>query len=143
MSTTKVETKRDERLDNICLESALSGAHTGADRQRRLFSRVGASLFPSHRLLGLHAVWRELCSLPSRIAILRRNNWFRFGISLESSSRQGNLPRATRDKFRRARIRGIRKLLSIHPAATPLDFYVLLRSIDRDLFEEDQGKAEE
>ncbi len=138
MSTTTGDSKPDGDQGNSGLELALSDAHREEGRRRSLFSRAAASLLPPHRLLGLRAVWREICSLPSRIAILRRNNWFRYGIPLESSSQLASPQSAIRGRFRRARIRGIRKALSIHPALTPLDFYVLLRTIDRDLFEEDQ-----
>ena len=143
MSTTKVESECGGDRHNSDLESALTGAHTEADRRRNLLSKVSTNLFPSRRLLGLRAVWRELFSLPSRIAILRRNNWFRYGIPLESLSQRENLPPNLRNKYRRARIRGIQKLCSIHPAPSPLDFYILARTIGHDLFAEDLDKAEE
>jgi hypothetical protein len=143
VSTTKVDSKRDGDQCNSDLELALFGDHREEGRRRNLFSKVAASLFPSHRLLGLRAVWRELCSLRSRIAILRRNNWFRFGICLESPSQQASGRCDPQRDFRCARIRGIQKMRSIHPGATPLDFYILARTIDRDLFEEDRGKATE
>jgi hypothetical protein len=143
VSTTKVESKRDGDQRNSDLESALSGAHREAGHQRNLLSRVAVSLFPPPRLLGLRAVWRELCSLHSRIAILRKNNWFRYGIPLESPSQLASPRHAIRGRFRRARIRGIQKALSIHPGLTPLDFYILARTIDRDLFEEDRDTAGE
>ena len=143
MSTTKDDSVRDADQCNSDPEPTLSDARMEANPGRKLFSRVAAGLFPSHRLLGLRAAWRELCSLPSRIAILQRNNWFRYGIPLESSSQLASPQSAIRHRFRRARIRGIRKALSIHPALTPLDLYILLRTIDRDLFEEDQEMAAE
>lgn len=141
--STKGEPTLDGGQHSSDLESALSDAHMEVGQRRKLISSIAASLFPPHRLLGLRAVRRELCTLPSRIAILRSNNWFRYGIPLESPSQQENFPRAIRDKFRRARIRGIRKARSIYPALSPLDLYILLRTIDRDLFEEDEGKAGE
>jgi hypothetical protein len=141
--STKVEPPLDGDQHNSDLESALSDADTEVGQRRKLISRVAASLFPPHRFLGLRPVWRELCNLPWRIAILRSNNWFRYGIPLESPSQRASLPRATRDRFRHARIRGIQKARSIYPAVSPLDLYILLRAIDHFLLEEDQGKAGE
>jgi hypothetical protein len=133
-STTKVDSISDEGQRNSGLESALSGARTEADHRRNWLSKVAANLFLPHRLLGLRAMWREICSLPSRIAISRRNNWFRYGISLDCSVRGLFLPSYLRGKYRDARIRGIQILRTIHPAATPVDLHILLSAIDPQIF---------
>ena len=138
MSTTKVSPRCDADQRNSDQGSALSDVHTGADHRRNWISRVAASLFPSHRLLGLRTVWRELCSLPSRIAIARRNNWFRYGICLDSTVRGLPMPHALRRRYRGARIRGIQIMRSIHPEATMVDHQILLTSIDPQIFQEYQ-----
>jgi hypothetical protein len=71
MSTTKVDSQPDGDQYNSGLESALSDAHTEEGRRRNWFSRAATNLFQSHRPLGLRVVWRELCSLPSRICCFR------------------------------------------------------------------------
>lgn len=138
MSTTKVSPRCDADPRNSGQESALSDVHTGADHRRNWISRAAASLFPSHRLLGLRTVWRELCSLPSRIAIARRNNWFRYGICLDSTVQGHPMPHALRHRYRGARIRGIQIMRSIHPGATMVDHQILLTSIDPQIFQEHQ-----
>jgi hypothetical protein len=74
-----------------------------------------------------------------RIAISRRNNWFRYGNSLDCSVQGLPLPHHLRRKYRGARIRGIQILRTIHPAATPVDFHILLNSIDPQMLLEYQN----
>jgi hypothetical protein len=92
---------------------------------------------------GLRALWLEFRSLVSRIARLRKNNWYRYGICLQIREIRASYPDHVADKYQQARIRGIRRLLAIHPSATLVDFDVLVRTIHPCLFEEDQRKEAE
>jgi hypothetical protein len=130
VSTTKVSPRCDVDQHNSDLGSSLSDVRKGADRRRNWISRAAANLFLSHHLLGLRTVWREICSLPSRIAIAQRNNWFRYGNSLDYSVQGLPIPYHARRKWRCVRIRGIQIMRSIHPRATPVDFHILLTAID-------------
>jgi hypothetical protein len=138
---------RDEVLDGnhdkVRKEVAL-----GDDRRLGSHEKIVASIniLNPERLpwvQGLHVVWQEFCSLIWRIGVARKNNWYRYGISLEPSSERRTLQSSLRHKYRHARICGIRKLCSIHPAPSPADFYILVHSIGPPLFQEDdQEKAE-
>jgi hypothetical protein len=91
----------------------------------------------------LHAIWLELRNLTSRIALLRNNNWFRYGICLQSGEERAMLSHQAARKYQQARILGIRRLLANHPAATLVDFHLLLTTIHPCLFGEDQRKEGE
>ena len=141
--TTKANSKLDEDRRNSDLVLALSGDHREGDRRRNLFSRGVANHLPPHRLLDLRAMWRGLCSLSSRIAVSQRNNGSRFGICLESLSPLANGRCDPQHEFRCVHTRGSQKVGSTHPAPTPWDFYILARTIDRDLFAVGLSKGKE
>jgi hypothetical protein len=139
-AATKGDSKLDEGQCNSGLESALSGARTEADHRRNWLLGAVASLFHSRHASGLRALWRELCSLPSRIAISRRNNWFRYGTSPDCYVQGLPLPPDMRRKCRGIHIRGIQILRTIHPAATPVDVHILLNAIDLQILLECRDK---
>ena len=126
--TTKGDSVRDERPDRTAPVSALSDVRTARGRRSATSARVGLGLFLSHRGRVLHAIWRELCSLRGRIAILRRNNWFRYGILLTVDAQGNHIRLSHSRKYLRARIRGIQTILSIHPGATLVDQYLYLQA---------------
>ena len=130
MSTTKASPRCDADQHNSDQESALSDDRTATGHRRSWISKAVTNLFHSHLVSGLHITWQELCSLPSRIAIARRNNWFRYGTSPDWYVQGFPLTHSLHRKYRDARIRGIRIIHTIHPAATPVDFHILLNSID-------------
>lgn len=106
-------------------------------------SGVGANHFPILGFVALRAMWLELCSLASSIASLRRNNWFHHEVSLDHFAEQECVPYPLQCKYRRVRIRGIQKALSIRPAATLVDFHILVSPIDLQSFLEGQDRATE
>lgn|GEM_PF-5171629 len=78
----------------------------------------------------LHGVLLEFYSLFGRIEILRKNKLHRCGISLGPTWERnptGQLQHCTRT---RDRMRCMRRLLSIHPKASPVDLYLLLSTTD-------------
>lgn len=78
----------------------------------------------------VRGVWLEARSFFGRIGILYKNNLHRCGISLGPTweSKDGQRLRLCIQK--RNRILSIRKMLSIHPAASPVDVFLLLESLD-------------
>ncbi len=80
------------------------------------------------------ALWWEICSLYARMEIVRKNNLHRSGIALALAS---ELLSQTHDDLRtiqRIRKRGIRKLRSIHRRAGLVDLFLLINTLDLDLF---------
>jgi len=140
---TKDDPLRDEGHDKADQESALSDDRTATGLRRRQILEAAINQTPIPLSVILHRVWRELCSLVSRIAILRRNNWFPRGVSLDHFAQGCYVQYPLRCKYRRARIRGIQKALSIHPMATLVDFHILVSAIDPQLLQEDSDMANE
>jgi hypothetical protein len=126
--TTKGDSLRDAYPDKTSQESAISGVRKATARRKMMTVRVGLNLFLFRQKIVLRAVWLELRSLCGRIAILRRNNWFRYGILLTADAQGNHMPLSHSRKYLRARIRGIQTILSIHPAATLVDHYLLIQA---------------
>lgn len=140
---TKGGSEHDAHLGNNAQGSALSDGRKAGFLEKIRSAEGVLSLFPARHRACLRAVWLELCSFVARIGYARRNNWFRYGIGPDSLALEAYLPHAIRDRRRHVRIRGIRIILSIHPAPSPSDFHILLRTIDRLLPEEDQDMGGE
>src|SRR5580704_7226823 len=134
MASTKDDSIRDGDHDRSDRESALFDARTEDYLRRTRILRDGADHTPFRLGAALYAAWRELCSLNSRIAILRKNNWFPRGVSLDQFAQPGYAKYPLRCTYPRVRIRGIRRVLAIHPKATLVDFHILLTTIDPLLF---------
>jgi hypothetical protein len=136
---TKGDSSHDGDHDKTAQEPALSDAHMEAFQRRKMILRAATDRARIPLGVVLRAVWLELCSLISRIVILRRNNWFPHGVSLDQFAQEDDVPYPLRCKYRRARIRGIQKVRSIHSGATLVDFHILVSAIDPQLFLEDRG----
>lgn len=116
------------------LGQALSRVRT-ATGPARVHGRTVRHRFQPH-LIYLHTLWLELCNVHRRMEILRRKSLHRTGICLQSPL--GLLPRThpDHDRYLRARICGMRELVTIHPGATLVDLYLLTTIISPHLFEE-------
>jgi hypothetical protein len=66
----------------------------------------------------------------------RRRRWLHHGIVLSRRSEHGRRKLQPIRNYSRIRILGIRRLLSIHPAATKFDLQLLCQVIGPELFEE-------
>jgi len=142
-TATKVDLSPDGDQHNSDQESALLDDHKTEGHRRNLISKVARSFSRSRLVSGLRITWRELCSLPWRIAIARSNNWFRYGNSTDYYVQGLPLTHSMRRKYRDVRIRGIQIIRTIHPAATPVDFHILLNSIDLQILLECQDREAE
>jgi len=127
--------------DKVHKEVALGDARTVRFHEKSLVSKNVLGRAHPLYIQGLYVVWQEFCSLVWRIGVARKNNWYRYGISLEPASERRTLQASLRRKYRHARICGIRKLCSIHPAPSPSDLYILVHCIGPPLFQGDQEKA--
>lgn len=138
MSITTDERSLDAGLRSNGPELALSDGRKVKRRRRSLLSRAVTNLFRIRADLRAcsHIVWQELCSLVARIAIARKNNWYRSGTPFGSCIVARRLPRRLASKYRLARIRGIQLLRAIHPEATQVDVHILLTAIDPHLFQD-------
>jgi hypothetical protein len=101
--------------------------HTGEFRKSDFAEGVAASRFQSHRIY-LHTIWREVCNVHRRIALLHKYKLHRCGICLQTASERSLRPHPQRYKYRLARIESIQTLLTIDPAATLVDLYLLLHT---------------
>ena len=99
---------------------------TGAFRRSDFAEGVAASRFQSHRIY-LHTIWQEVCNFRRRIGLLHRNKLHRYGIGLQTASVRSHPPYQQRYTYRQIRMRSIQTLLSIHPGATLVDFYLVTR----------------
>ena len=98
---------------------------------------------PCYLISYARTLWRELCSLGSRMEIARKTFVLRQRVVLPTVF--PDLPR-THPLIRRyllAHMRSIRALRTIHPWARPLDIYLLIRVIHPRLFGEDPGMVKE
>ena len=139
---------RDDSLRDTGYPSAGGEKRTNRDRResgRQKIPPAGASqdIFLVHRPQRLRAIWLEVRNLVYRIALLRKHNWFRYGICLQSGEERCLYSRQVGRKYQLARMRGIQRLLANHPAATLVDLHILLRTIHPSLFEEDQHREVE
>ncbi len=115
---------------------------TGTFQKSDYAEGVAPSRFQSH-LIYLHTIWRELCNVRHRIALLHRNKLHRCGICLETSSERHRRRHQQRCNFRQVRMRSIRKLLTIHPEATLVDLHLLTQIVGPHLFAEDHRMVRE
>ena len=81
-------------------------------------------------------LWRELYSAVCRTEMSRQRGWLNRGIRTQSRADFPGPVDPGRNRYRRARMLGIRKLLAIHPAATRTDLQLLCQIIGPELFEE-------
>jgi len=110
--------------------------------ERKLNAAISDILRP-RRFRYLHTLWRELCSAVSRTEMSRKTNWMNHGIQLQHRKDPIEGKRLRCHNYGRARILGIQKLLSIHPAATKAEIQILCQIIGPELFEEAHHTAEE
>lgn len=99
---------------------------TGAFRRSNYAEGVAASRFQSH-LIYLRTIWREVCNVRHRIALLRKNKLHRYGIPLQTPAQGSYRPHYQRRMYRQIRRRSIQTLLSILPEATLVDLYLVTR----------------
>jgi len=130
MAITKESEEYDAGLDRTRKGWAKFHEYMEGTHEKILALTGAISRSRLRQLQALYIVWRELCSLVWRIGIARKNNWFRYGISLDLPSQRRTVPATVRRKYRHVRILGIQRLYAIHPAASPSDLYMILHAID-------------
>jgi hypothetical protein len=144
LSSSKVSTRGGSLLDRFgtMIYRAWFGYRdrTGVFRRSDLAEGVAASRFQSHRIY-LRTIWREVCNVRHRIALLHKNKLHRYGICLETALERHRRTHHQQYNYRQARMRSIRTLLTIHPGATLVDLHLLLQTIGPHLFEEDRQMA--
>jgi len=97
---------------------------TGEFRKSSFAEGVAASRFQSH-LIYLRTILQEVCNVYHRIRLLHKNKLHRYGICLQTASERSHRPHPHGYTYRQIRIESIRTLLTIHPGATLVDFYLL------------------
>jgi hypothetical protein len=143
-AATKDDSLRDKGLPSGEGERSRHCDRTAVDRETHPSEANSQDLFhPIGRWERLYTIWLEVRNLVSRIAILRNNNWFRYGICLQSGEERCVYSRQVAHRYQLARMRGIQRLLANHPAATVVDLHILLTTIHPSLFGEDQRREVE
>lgn len=101
-----------------------------------------ADILQPRRFEYLRTVWLELYSACLRIQTIHKRSWMRHGIEMLHPNDRYTREGPCCHNFRRVRIRGIQRLLSIHQGATLFDLQIICRIIGPELFEEEDRREE-
>jgi hypothetical protein len=121
---------------NASAEQASCSARRASSTRRKIPLAVRIADGLRYRRVYLHILWSEICNLPRRMAILRGKGLVRRGYPLQfSQDGHAHKPECPlRDMWLFVRTKNIRALRSIHPTATPIDFYFLASVIGPQTF---------